>query len=415
VILYIRYCFRSNIFIRKSNRYQLEKNVSLIKIPSSGSSSSFSGYYNITPWNVQWDIIFYETDSEKTIPSLKSKLKIKVLRRLDNKVHLLSKTTSWNWQQGAFLQWFGNGSNKIIYNVFSLKDNEYYSETLDLNTMRKRKFCMPIYSVSRDSRWALTLNFSRLAKMRPDYGYFNKKGIIKFDDTNDGIWKIDLEENSSKLLITLEELKDFNYVDSMFNAKSKVNHIDIAPNGERFMFLHRWFKNGVKYSRLLTADLDGKNLHELISDDMVSHCIWKNDSQILSFCRVNGVGEKYFLFTDKTRKYMSYGEKYLNLDGHPSFSPDGKWLITDTYPSKKTRRSSLILYNEENDVMIKVGEFFQPIKFNGQARCDLHPKWSLDGKFISIDSSHSGKRAIYILDVSSILSKSKKKIKNTKK
>ena len=26
----------------------------------------------------------------------------------------------------------------------------------------------------------------------------------------------------------------------MVNSKHKVNHIDIAPDGKRFMFIHRW-------------------------------------------------------------------------------------------------------------------------------------------------------------------------------
>ena len=61
----------------------------------------------------------------------------------------------------------------------------------------------PIYDVKNNI--ALSLNFDRLRILRPDYGYRNRK--IKIDVNNienDGIYLIDLEENTSQLIITLE-------------------------------------------------------------------------------------------------------------------------------------------------------------------------------------------------------------------
>ena len=49
----------------------------------------------------------------------------------------------------------------------------------------------------------------------------------------------------------------------------------IRPDGQRFMVLHRWLKNGRKYTRLVTADCEGKQLFNLSDEDFVSHCYWK--------------------------------------------------------------------------------------------------------------------------------------------
>ena len=51
---------------------------------------------------------------------------------------------------------------------------------------------------------------------------------------------------------------------------------------------------------------------------------------------------------------------------------------------------------------ILIGKFLSPLKFNGYNRCDLHPRWSPDGKFISIDSTYAGSRKSYLINVSKI-------------
>lgn len=90
------------------------------------------------------------------------------------------------------------------------------------------------------------------------------------------------------------------------------------------------------------------------------------------------------------------------MDGHCSFSPDGRWLLTDTYPDSH-RMSKLMLYRLADGKLIEVGRFYSPPEFSGDASCDLHPRWSRDGTKICIDSAHEGHRQMYIVDVRSAI------------
>jgi len=333
---------------------------------------------------------------------LYDRLELKAYRPSKNEVVTIGETNAWNWQQGCMLQWLGDTCDRVIYNAYSAEDDVYCSRIADLNTGRTTRLCQPIYSVNPQGTCALTLNFSRLAGLRPDYGYFNKNVLEEYDVARDGIWRIDLCRNKSRLILSLKDIVEFEHSDNMDNVEHRVNHIDISPDGKRFMVLHRWLTRQGTLTRLLTADMQGGNVHCLANDDMVSHCIWRNEKQILAWARKQGVGDRYFLFTDQSRDYEIVGENRLDEDGHPSFSPDGRWLLTDTYPDNG-RMSSLRIFDLQGNNLVELGAFFQPPRFRGEIRCDLHPRWSLDGNSVSFDSCHSGRRRFYVLDVSSIV------------
>lgn len=374
----------------------------LLKISTLPNKITFFGYYNISPFNSKGDILFCETSTQKVRGSLEEELEIKIFKSDINKAIKITKTKSWNWQQGCMLQWYANSDDKIIYNCYSEQVKQYHSEILNINTGNRKKLCMPIYSVSDDGSFFLTLSFDRLAEIRPDYGYFNKKYSVLLNNDEDGIWKIDIKQNTSKLILSLNDLIKFSPVASMMNSRHKVNHIDIAPDGERFMFLHRWIGPEGRFMRLLTAKVDGSDLFYVTGDDMVSHNCWWGNKNIISFCRMPDGKNRYVHFKDKMGYVEPIGVNNFSCDGHPSISPDGKWMLTDDYPDK-ARFSRVYLYDLEKKEQHILGAFYQPLKYQGEKRIDLHPKWSKDGRYISIDSGHNGRRSFYIIDVNNVM------------
>jgi hypothetical protein len=114
-------------------------------------------------------------------------------------------------------------------------------------------------------------------------------------------------------------------------------------------------------------------------------------------------GERYLLYRDGVADEAEVvGEGVLTEDGHCSFSPDGKWLLTDTYPRTEPYRT-LILYELRSGARTDIGRFYSPPEITGEIRCDLHPRWSRDGSQVCFDSAHEGQRQVYVADVSGVV------------
>src|SRR5699024_3374722 len=101
------------------------------------------------------------------------------------------------------------------------------------------------------------------------------------------------------------------------------------------------------------VNMDGSKMYNLSDDDMVSHSYWKDNSTIISYAKKHDTGNGYFLLKDKTQEY-EHVLKELIVDGHPSYSPDGSKLVTDTYPNRARVQSIFLVQNGKVNVMGRV-------------------------------------------------------------
>ncbi len=351
------------------------------------------GYYDKCPWSDDGKYLLAlkvknassEADSTKSADIVRIELATK-------KIEKLATTHSWNVQQGCMAQWLS--SDEILYNDF--RHGSYRAVVLNLTTKAERIINMPVYAMSQDRKTALSLDFSRLHRLRPGYGYGNIPEKTKDEKCPDMtcIWKIDIATGKVTPLLNYTDFASFEPKENMTGAEHKVNHLMISPNGQRFMVLHRWFQRGVKFTRLITCNMDGSDMYNLSDDDFVSHCCWKNDKEILSYLNKKDDGKGYYLMKDKTQEYERCWNQ-LAMDGHPTYSYDGKYVVTDTYPDRR-RIQSLYIMNGKR--VVKIARVFSPFKYGGDTRCDLHPRWSRDGKQICFDASFGGKRSVCVVN-----------------
>lgn len=354
------------------------------------------GYYDKCPWDETGRyLLALRVKSTTAAPDSKEKAEIVVIDlENENKIRKIATTTSWNVQQGCMAQWLDK--NHVLFNDF--RNEEYCTVVVDLRDKSERIIHKAVYTVSVDKKTALSLDFSRLHRLRPGYGYVNLPDRTDKEKCPDKacIWKIDIETGEVTPVLKYTDFANFEKRPEMEGAEHKVNHLMLSPSGKRFMVLHRWFKKGEKFTRLVTCNIDGTDMYNLSDDDFVSHCCWKNDDEILSYLNKKDGGKGYYLMKDKTKEFEHLWPS-LVMDGHPTYSYDGKYVVTDTYPDRKRIQS---IYVMDGKKVKKIASVFSPFKFGGDVRCDLHPRWSKDGKQICFDGSFDGKREIYSVDTS---------------
>lgn len=154
--------------------------------------------------------------------------------------------------------------------------------------------------------------------------------------------------------------------------------------------------------RLITANADGSEMYILNGDKMTSHSYWVDEKRIVSFCHTPETGDAYVMFEDKTDNRKLLSSKLPKTDGHPSTINNGEWLVTDSYPGHDAM-SRLYLYNIKTDDLVCLGRFYQPLKYKGPGRIDLHPKWNMQGTRVYFESGHDGKRRLYSINVEPLL------------
>lgn len=397
----IKYCYQVACYA-VSKKIKSEGNIT--RISPAGDGEYFFGYYDKCPWDAsgRYILCMKAKDTWSNVSPHDSVELLIIDTQNGNSIKKFGESHSWNVQQGCMMQWLGpDFSSRIIYNDF--RDGKFVSVIYEVATGKERIINAPVYSVSLNGSFALTLDFTRLYRLRPGYGYYN----LQEDTANEKlpskpcIWTIDLESGEVKPLLKYTDFAKFEPRPEMEGAEHKVNHIMISPNGKRFMVLYRWFQGQRKYTRLVTCNVDGTEMYVLSDDDMVSHCYWKSDNEIIAFERKKDGGPGYYLMKDKTQKYQHLWAQLRN-DGHPSYSPtDNTLIVTDSYPNRARVADIKLLRDTDLDGkdMRVIAKVFAPFKYDNDTRCDLHPRWRQDGKAICFDSVFEGHRGLYIVEL----------------
>ena len=76
--------------------------------------------------------------------------------------HKLDTSDSFNWQQGAMLQWISGAGNenKVIYNLS--RNGHFKAVICDIVTGEKNEIDFPVYCVTPDGKNSISLNYGAL-------------------------------------------------------------------------------------------------------------------------------------------------------------------------------------------------------------------------------------------------------------
>jgi hypothetical protein len=394
-----------------------DENFEIIKL-SSGPKQHWFGYYDkeqVDPSGRY--VLACEVDTFLRSPTNNDLLIVGMIDLKDNNKWIpLGESRAWGWQQGCMLQWIPKSNTEIIWN--DIEDERFVCHILDIKTRKKRTLPKPIYTISNDGTFALGTAFERIQYMRPGYGYpgVTDKYVDDKAPNEIGVYKMNLLTGESETVISIGQMAKIpNLGEDLMQHRNYFNHILIAPDDNRFVFLHRWRKESINsegvisrsgfITRMVTANIDGSEVHILDPSGDTSHFIWDDPKHITMWTKPVGMEWGFYRFTDKSSEIVPVGQGVMTVNGHNTFVPNtnNEWILNDTYPNQN-RLQTLYLYHEPTNRKVNLGRFYEPNIYNGEWRCDLHPRNSRDGSFVIFDSTHEGDgRQMYMFKIAELV------------
>jgi hypothetical protein len=324
----------------------------------------------------------------------------------------LGESRAWSWQQGCMLQWVPGSKTDVIWN--DREGDRYVSRIANVTTGNLRTLPKAVYALSPDGKYAVGTEFSRINALRPGYGYVGLEDPyfeVKAPEEI-GIYRLNLETGDDTLIASLGKLAKIPHNgEDVSDNFHWFNHLLVNTDGTRLTFLHRWRKERTDRqemarrgwtTRMFTLGMDGSDPYIINSSGFVSHFVWADAKQIAAFVKADGKLWKLYLLEGRTGQLTPVGHEKIETDGHNTYIPgtDNRWILNDTYPQGKERLQTLYLYDSLHDRRIDLGRFYEPPEFVGEWRVDLHARTSPNGQRIIVDSTHTGERQMWLLDMS---------------
>lgn len=372
--------------------------VKKVKIFGEDGYNTFCGYYDNFPISIDGKSLLCQR--VKINADAKSDLtEIGVYSVENNQFENLTMSKAWNWQQGSRLRWSDSNGSLFYYN--DIDGEDYCTRIYDADRKRIVRTIFPaLYDISSDEKMGATLNFSRLQRLRPGYGYSNIDDLTKEENApdDDGLFSVNLINGAVVLLVSLKSLAL--EVDPFLEHQHYINHISFSPDGRKIMFFHLWTENNWPgwMNRLCVYDLDKANYCTLEKEKMVSHYNWmQNDCLLVTEADKKTRKVQYVIYTFDGKPKTILNQNELVEDGHPTIDLSKKYFVSDTYPNNKFKQY-VILYDFDVKKRVNIMRLFADPRLDREYRCDLHPKFK-NGCVLVDSTFHKCSRQIVMFEL----------------
>ncbi len=369
------------------------------------SGQYFHGFCNVQPWDRAGErFICHRVPFIDRMPGAADQAELGLIDLPSNSFTPLAMDAAWNFQLGSLAQWVaGDDGEWLIYN--SRAGNGFATVMLDPASGRRRVLPAPFFAVNPAGTLAVGHDFARVWPIRPGYAYpgvpYDLAGRQAPDD--EGIKLLDLRAGTAKLIISYAELAARFRIPEMAGATVILSRHLFNADGSRFVFSFRFCPPGSKnwFTTLVAAGPDGSDIRQVCDyPDNPAHFDWCGNDHLLVWLKPAAAAPGFYLVNVHSRERRPVGEGVLKCDGHISYSPDRRRLVSDTFPDRE-RLQELFIFDPESNRKTTLGRFLMPLEFGwqnlgGDLRCDLHPCWNRRGDKIAFDSLHEDRRAVYV-------------------
>ena len=359
-----------------------------------------ASYYGINSWDLsQRYVTVLQTLVKDRIPTEKDPATLALVDVRTKEFIPLAQTRAWNFQQGCMAHWLGTApDSQIIYN--DLRDGRFVSVVMDVHTKRELKVIdYPVSAVSPDGKEAISINFARLRITRPDYGYGgdgqNARRTVQFPE-DDGLFLVDLETGKARLLISIAHVRSL-VPEVPAEGIEYFNHTLFSRDGSKIFWLARATPN--RNTTSLTLHRDGSNLRRCFPDGWGgSHFDWLDGDRLMITAAYDAKVYCHILFTVGQSDYQRLGNGLLDYDGHGTFSPDGRWMVIDTYPAGQLHEQKLHLMDMKTQACCRWDDSSSRQSSRRMAMRSA-PALEPRGDMIAFNSTCTGSRQVYVFNL----------------
>lgn len=409
----------------------------------STQSHTFCGYYDKDVFcEKENKLLLHKVDFIDKLPTLNDRCLLGFVEYSGNstKQHFFEETNTFNWQQGAMLEWLESGKS-VVFNKYVDGELRCVQHSLIKNDSQILE--NPIYCLSPDKKFYITTNFKRHSLLRRAYSYdLGDVSFKKYDYTNEKfqITYIDKKYSNSTLL----------HINDIVSNKELANkdrlyymeHPMVSPDSAHFAFLLRYKESSIINSKLFVVNIQSGQTKLLIGSGRIGHFTWADENTIVGWMGLPTIASQLraskkipkFIKTLFTGYYKSIikadarigttvlsravtgdsycevnimsvstkriGLKSLTKDGHPNIIlSNPSILLTDTYPDDKNIME-VIKFDRSNNAVLETLELETDPRFAfSSLRCDLHPKISESGNLFAVDRLVNGNRFVDIYSV----------------
>jgi hypothetical protein len=324
---------------------------------------------------------------------------------------VLTSTRAWNFQQGTMLYWNPLKPDEELFFNDRTTDGSNKIETVlfNVNTGARREFFFPDTpfansGVAQNGGKFLGINYGRLQRLRPITGYAGAYdwtvGVAA--PTDDGIFLVDVETGTSKLLVSFKQLLDtfVGQHPEMAGKELFINHTLWNRTDTRIIAAVRWLVETSESTVWFTMNPDGTDVRETPSP---GHFDWELGQKVVGW-----YGTENLYDTEVNQTVQVIDPTFFTEDGDVAIARDVNWIATFAGPS--TNRSIKVYSRAAHAGFEMPGFDAGPYVGNGttgptepytsQNRLDGSPLWSPDvTRIYRTKMASDGTRQGFVIDL----------------
>jgi len=405
----------------KFRDYKKGETLCPIKIISPSDAPYMHTFYDVSPFSPNGRYIaLSKLPYQYKSPPFGDKAEVCIIDLEEQNIFTVYATKAWAHQLGTNVQW-GNDNKHVYTNDWINK--EAVCVRINIETGETKAFTGSMYHIAPDASEVVgfppdVINVTQMGYGTPENPE-NPPHSFTGAPNDFGLFKIDLVSNEKSLIVPLSNYKVEYSGEDFEGSTTYLFHTKYNPQGNRIMQVARCLRPGKRAwnPSIYTFDPNGNDFTKTISHKQWNqggnHPNWHPDGEriIMNLYPKKELDTEDYCFvifnqdgTDMKRLSKHSG------GGHPSVTPDTKWLVTDAY----TRQRQYV--NERGEVKIRLIDlvsdeeealcyvYTPPSNVYGVLRNDPHPVWSRDYKKILFCGTPKGKREIFLADLESVLS-----------